>query len=121
MREHSSDNVDRDNVEDYIINQLIAGQADEGVYPAIPPDTKVISAETVESVCYINLSSEFSQFGGNTSLARLMVYSIVNSITENLVNIRRVQFQINSEIVQEFMGITDFNQPFERNGDLIPE
>jgi hypothetical protein len=72
------------------------------------------------STCHVNFSSEIQRFNGNQELASLMLYSIVNSLTE-LTNVKRVQFQIDSERLEQFKGVSGFNQVFERNEAVILE
>jgi germination protein M len=115
----TSSTVDMDQVEKYILTQLIEGPVNEDLVAVIPPETKIIDIVTEEYTCYVNLSNEFvNRFSGSTSAARLMVYSIVNTLTENLSHVRRVQFLIDSERVDQLHGLTDFHQAFEQDETL---
>jgi germination protein M len=117
---HTSSTVDMDQIEKYIVARLIEGPDMEGLTAAIPPETRIIDIVSEENTCYVDLSSEFvSRFNGSTAMARLMVYTIVNSLTDNLTHVRRVQFLIDSERVDQFHGMTDFHQVFEWDETLL--
>jgi germination protein M len=118
--EYTSSTVDMDQVERYIISLLMEGTEQEGVLATIPSETNIIDIITEESICYVNLSSDFvNRFTGSSAMAQLMLYSIVNSLVDNMGHVRRVQFLIDSERVDQFQGLTDFHQVFERNEALI--
>jgi len=48
-----------------------------------------------------------------------MIYSIVNSLIENSSNVKKVQFLIESERVEQFHGVYDFDKLFEKEDQLI--
>jgi germination protein M len=115
-----SHTVDMDQEERYYIELLIAGPDEEELVGFIPPETRVIDITIDEGTCYVNLSSDFiSRFNGSTATARLVVHSIVNTLTRNITYIRRVMFLIDSEKVDQFQGITDFHQTYEWDETLI--
>jgi germination protein M len=118
-REYTSSQVDQDQKEKFIIDELIARQNSEGVFPTIPVETGVsVEKDESSSTCYVNFTSEIQRFNGNAELAKLMLYSIVNSLTE-LTNVKQVQFQIDSERVDQFKGVTGFDQVFKRDDTLV--
>jgi germination protein M len=118
--EYTSSNVNMDQIERYIVSRLIEEPPQEGLIATIPSETRIIDVMTEESICYVNLSADFvSRFNGSPSLAQLMLYSIVNSLTENMTHVKRVQFLIDSERVDQFQGTADFHQVFERDETLI--
>ena len=115
----TSSTVDMDQVEKHILSRLIEGPVSEDLVAVIPPETKIIDIVTEEYTCYVNLSNEFiNRFNGSASMARLMVYSIVNTLTENLTHVRRVQFLIDSERVDNLHGMTEFHQALEKDETL---
>jgi len=92
----------------------------EGCVSAIPGETKVRDVKTEDGICHVDLSSHFmSRFNGSPALARLVVYSIVNTLIENSGNIKKVQFLIESERVAQYNGVLDFDRQFEKNDDII--
>lgn len=100
------------------ITELMKGSETKGVLQLIPAETKLLSVETKENVCFVNLSKDFIDKHVQGSSAELMtIYSIVNTLTE-LDNIAKVQFLIEGQKVDTF-GSLVFNEPFERDTSLI--
>ena len=102
-------------LEKYIIEELIKGPIQEGNYATIPVETKLrnIKTETTDGICYVDLSNDFiSKHSGGATGEWFTIYSIVNSLTE-LNSIKKVQFLIEGEKLQEFKGHIDFSKPFE--------
>ena len=101
-----------------IVKELIKGPEKNGLYKSIPSETKIISIETKEGVCFVNLSQDFiSKNSGSISTQTLSVYSMVNSLTE-LDTVTKVQFLIEGQKVESFIDMV-FNEPFERDEGLI--
>lgn len=100
----------------YILSRLIEGQSTPGVFPLIPPETRVRDVLVeLDSGIYVDLSSEFhSRFTGTPAQARMMLQSITHTMLENAgSNVqRRVFFLIDSERWDEFHGVSDFNLGF---------
>jgi len=99
-----------------IVEQLIAGQTDDGVLPLIPPETRVRDVSVdLEAGIYVDLSSEFhSRFSGNAAQARQMLLSITHTLLANSTGNapRRVFFLIESTRREDFHGVTDFDMGF---------
>lgn len=112
--ERTVDKVNSDQIEAFIVQLLIDGPTIEGHQSLIPAETKIREAKTEENICYVNLSSDFNSKFTNPALAKLMIYSIVNTLTENL-KVKRVQFLIESELWEQFQGLTEFNRLFEKD------
>lgn len=102
-------------LERFVVEELIAGPSGqvEGLYPAINPETKIISIMTKDGICYVNLDSGFLNVTNNVSV-EVAVYSIVNSLVE-LSNINKVQILINGEAPVNFFS----TNTFERNLDYV--
>mgnify|MGYP000966051783 CR=1 FL=1 len=102
-----------DDIENKIIEELIAGPEDGSLIRTVPPETKIRDIKVVDGICYVDLSMEFVTKNnvGATGEA-LTIYSIVNSLTE-LSNINKVQFLIEGEKLDEYKGHLDFGKPFE--------
>lgn len=113
--------VEDNSIEKAIVSELIKGPGDEkGVYGTMPSGTEVISVETKEEMCFVNLSGEFiSNFSGGSTEAETAIYSVVNSLTE-LPDITKVQFLVDNEKVDTF-GDYVFSEPFVRDDTLIKE
>lgn len=107
-------------VEKLIISELTKAPENENLVQVIPSDTKVISAETNDGVCFVNLSGDFvSKVESSSSSTTLALYSIVNSLTE-LDSINSVQILIDGKTGVEF-GNYVLDVPLERNRNLIEE
>lgn len=120
--EYTSDNVNMDQVERDIVQLLIDRQTEPSRIAAIPAETKIREIKTEDGICYVDLSSEFnSKFNSSPALARLMLYSIVNSLIENVSKVKRVQFLIDSEILDQYQGVPDFKRLFEKDETLLAE
>lgn len=101
-------------LERFVVEELIAGPSGQvpGLYPAINPDTRVVSVMTRDGICYVNLDANFLTVQNNVS-TELAVYSIVNSLAE-LNNINKVQILVNGEVPSTFSS-----SAFERNLDYV--
>jgi germination protein M len=119
--ERTVEDVDMDQIEKNIVQSLINGSDDPSMVSLIPADTKILQIMTEDGTCFIDLSVEFdTKFTGDENDAKLVLYSIVNTLADNVGSrVRRVRFMIDSDILEEFHGIPDFNQPFERDNSLL--
>lgn len=108
-----------DSVEKQIIQELLNGPDEDGLSRTIPADTRVISVETKDNICYVNLSREFGESMNTMLEEQLKVYSLVNSLTE-LPGVDKVQILMEGTMVEslEYMMIQD---PIERNENMISE
>ena len=113
---HYSSNM---SVEKLVVEPLIKGPITEKAYPAIPPETKIVSVSTKDGICYVNLDKGFLGQGYDV-LEMVPVYSIVNSLTE-LPGISKVQILINGETNITYQESIRFETIFERNLDMIEE
>ncbi|MCL2665665.1 MAG: GerMN domain-containing protein [Defluviitaleaceae bacterium] len=103
-----------------IVQLLIDGTRTEGRLSSIPPETRILDVKTENGICNVSLSGDFiTRFTGGPSLARHTVYAIVNSLIENSSNVNRVQFLIDSERVEVFHGVADFDKVFDKDESLI--
>lgn len=108
----------KESTEYVLVNELIKGPNSSDVLPTIPEGTKVLSVETKEGVCFVNLSKEFkSRHSGGSAGETMTIYSIVNTLTE-LDNVKKVQFLIEGQKEEVFIHYI-FNEPFERKESLI--
>ena len=99
-----------------IMEQLIIGPSKNlGLSATVPSETKIRDIEVKDGVCYVDLSTEFvTKHSGGAQAETITVKSIVNSLTE-VAEVKKVQFLIEGEKLQEFKGHLDFSQPFERS------
>lgn len=112
-------------LERQVVEEIIAGPEDTDigagagnlVYPVVNPDTKVVSVNIRDGICYVNLDANFlSQTYQVTP--EVTIYSLVNSLAE-LSNVNRVQISINGENNITYRESINFNTMFERNLDLV--
>ena len=97
-------------IEQYIINELIKGPNNKELEAVLSKDTVLFSVDVLDDVCYLNFKSNFiSENSGKREHEELVIYSIVNSLTE-LYNISHVQFYIDGRRVENFgeLNIKDY-------------
>ncbi|MBR3943030.1 MAG: GerMN domain-containing protein [Clostridia bacterium] len=102
-----------------LVTELLKGPKTDTLQSTIPEETKVLSVETKEGICFVNLSKEFkSEHIGGTAAETMTIYSIVNTLTEELDTIEKVQFLIEGQKVDEFIHYS-FKEPFDPDLSLI--
>ena len=107
-------------VEEYIINELIKGSNDNSLESLLSRKTTLMSVDIENNICYLNFKSDFiKNNSGSNEHEQLVIYSIVNSLTE-ISNITRVQFYMDGKRVEKF-GSVDIKDPISRNTDIIQE
>ncbi len=99
-------------IEKDVINRLIQGPFGDGYFRTLPANLQLISIGVKDKICYVNFDSSFLtdalSIDGN-----LIVYSIVNSLTE-LADVQRVQIMVNGDSNIVFRDIS-LGSPLERN------
>lgn len=95
-------------LEKYIVEQLIKGPAEDGDYGTVPQNTDIRSISTNNGVCYVDFDSDFLS-GASSVKDEVMVYSIVNSLTE-LSHISKVQISVNGDIDVELHNRFSLNR-----------
>lgn len=112
--------TDQQPIEQYIINELIAGPDDKQLRPLLSGDTALVSATVQDNICYLNFMSDFiKKNSGNAAHEALVIYSIVNSLTE-LNTISRVQFYMDGKRVDNF-GSVEIKEYLSRDTSIIRE
>lgn len=86
------------------------------VQPSIPGELKINSIITKNGVCYIDLSEKIASYDSQIP-AELVLYSIVNSVTEES-NIIKVKFSVDSNEASLYRGIK-LDEAFERKDSLV--
>lgn len=76
-----------------VMENLIKGIDEQDAKSPIPSGTKLLNITVTDGVCYVNFDSTFLNVDSGMS-ADVVVYSIVNSLTE-LDNINKVQLLVN--------------------------
>lgn len=106
-------------MERLVMEQLIKGPDEEGMYPVLPSDTKLLTISTRDGVCYVNLDASFLTGSVNTNEI-VPIYAIVNSLVE-LPAVNKVQIAINGETTKKYREVVSLDTLFERNLDIIQE
>lgn len=107
-------------VEGVIVDEILKGPSVANNISVIPSGVKVLSVETKNRVCFVNLSKEFvDKFTGGSSGEILIIYSIVNSLTE-LDTVGSVQFLIEGE-KKDSLSHMAINEPIVRDKSVIIE
>ncbi|MBO4266385.1 MAG: GerMN domain-containing protein [Lachnospiraceae bacterium] len=99
-----------------VVDNIISGPKGTDVFATLNPATVVNSVTTQDGICYVNLSEDFLNKITNVT-DEVMIYSIVNSLTE-LGNINKVQILIDGEMDIR-LGEYDLSTPYERDLDMI--
>lgn len=119
--------VESDNreVENAVMQELLAGSL-EGNAPVIPPRLVELgitaSLPANSPVVTVDLPAGFDGATLDSTRQRMLIYSIVNSMTDplNLPSVNQVQFTVGGQIVNTF-GSVDISKPLERNSSLIQQ
>jgi germination protein M len=104
--------VGTSSIEELVINQIINGPTETGLYATIPAGTTLLNVSTKESICYVDLNEKFLEKLPSIT-DNVAIYSIVNSLVE-LPGINKVQFRINGEQADNLQN-TNLGVLFERN------
>ncbi|MCL2385953.1 MAG: GerMN domain-containing protein [Defluviitaleaceae bacterium] len=97
----------------HLIELLIAEQNAAGIMPLIPTETRVLDVQQHSPGIYIDFSSEFQRFSGNSTQANLMLQSITHTINANHHGTRLdVFFLVDSRRWEDFHGVSGFNLGF---------
>ncbi len=104
-------------MERLVAEQVIKGPNNDLVKPVLNSETRVLSAVTRNSTCYIDLDSAFLSPQSRIT-QQTAVYALVNSLTE-LPGIRRVQISVEGRTDITFMDTLSLQSPFERNLSIV--
>lgn len=105
-------------LEKYVVEELVKGPKDSKLAATLSTDSKLISIQTKDGICFVNFTSDFvTKNTGSSAQETGVIYSIVDSLTE-LDEVDKVQFLIDGKKTDSF-GSFAFNEPFERDETLI--
>lgn len=107
-------------MERLVVDQLIAGPSEnEAAFPTINPDTRVVSVNVQDGICYVNLDNTFlTQIYNVTS--DVTIYSITNSLVE-LASVNKVQISINGDTNINYKENISLSTVFERNLEVVEQ
>ncbi len=108
-------------LEKLVVEQLIRGvqEGEEGAYPVLDPNVKIIAVTARDGICYVNFDSTFLAQTTEVS-AETVIYSIVNSLAE-LSDINKVQFSVDGENEITFKETMPLSEVYGRNLEMIKE
>lgn len=105
-------------VEKTIVLELVKGPHSDELMSTIPVETKVLSVETKDGICFVNLSAEFiTKHSQGTTAEAFTIYSIVNSLTE-IAGVDSVQFLVEgkkAEVIRHML----LDSPYKRSEEYI--
>lgn len=95
-----------------IAEELIKGPSHESLSPTIPPETRLLDAFKLSDTLVLDFSQQLqANHPGGSAGELTTVYSIVNTMTENLRGVKRVQILIEGEEIETLAGHLDLTQP----------
>jgi hypothetical protein len=99
-----------------IVAELIGGSR-EGRLPALPSDTRLRELfVTPEGLAVVDLTQEASlHHPGGVMMELASIYSVVNSLTQNVGRIDRVQILIEGVEAETLAGHIDLSRPFSED------
>ena len=102
------------------IHELIIGPR-EKLIPTLPPRTKLLTLQINEAgLAKVNFNLALSKdHPGGSSAEMMTVYSIVNSLSLNFLQIKRVQILIEGKPIETIAGHLSLRQPISPKPDLI--
>ncbi|MBR7142769.1 MAG: GerMN domain-containing protein [Clostridia bacterium] len=102
----------------YVMEALMKGTQDSTHLNLMPTGARLLGVSVSGVTCTVNFSAEFvGNFSGGAASGVMLIYSIVNSLTE-LEGIELVRFQIDGAAIETFAGL-DMSEPFTRDGTMI--
>lgn len=108
-----------ESIEELVIQQLINGPTELGMYSTIPEGTVLLNITKADGICTVDFNENFLDKLPNVS-EDVVIYSIVNTLIELPdSNINEVQFTINSKVQKTFWEDIDFDSTFDQNLGLI--
>lgn len=105
---------DNETIEKTVINELLKGPNNEA-QRLLPTDVKLLSVETKDKLCYVNLSKEFLNI--SEQKAYLAVYSVVNTLTGQWQS-NGVQFLVEGERTAG-LGKVSLAEPLRFDGAIV--
>lgn len=107
-----------ESIEEAALKELFKGPVSENLWDAIPDGTKLLSVNTKDGLCTVNLSKEYvDNSPGGTASEHMAIMSVVDTLT-GLEGIKKVQFLIDGK-KREIYTHKIFDKPFSRDESVI--
>ncbi|NOY86306.1 MAG: GerMN domain-containing protein [Deltaproteobacteria bacterium] len=99
---------------------LIAGPQKKNLSPTIPKGTKIRGIYYKEATAFVDFTSAISNnHPGGSWTELLTIYSIVNTITENFPEVKKVQILIEGREPETLAGHVDISRPLPGRVQLL--
>lgn len=106
-------------LEKVVMEQLQKGPMSDQLLPVLSSDAKVLNITVAQKMCTINFNSEFLKGSAEKKVQpEVTIYSIVNTLCD-MLNVDRVQFQVEGDSNLLYADTLSLNGPFHRNSELI--
>src|SRR5512137_1753878 len=104
-----------------IVKALIEGPK-LGQIRTIPAGAKLQGVRISDGTATLNFDNPFiEQHPGGTASEVATVYSLANTLTQNLTEIKKVRFQVGGKDVTTIKGHVDLREPIDPNKDLVKQ
>jgi len=99
-----------------VLNELLAGPKTD-LTPTVPPNTQLRDLFiTKEGIAYVDFSADLvNGHNGGSDGEITTVYSIVNTLTLNFPQIKKVQILIDDQVVETLKGHLDLSRPLSQD------
>ncbi len=104
-------------IEEMVINQLINGPTEAGMYRTVPEGTVLLNVSKADSICTVDFNSKFMEKIPDID-ENIAIYSIVNTLVE-LPDIDKVKFTIESKVQKIYWKDVPFDAEFDENLDFV--
>lgn len=107
-----------------VVTELIRGPQGPELVPSFPADARVknVFVEQPSGTAYVNFSRELqTEFPGGAWTETLTIYSLVNTLTQDFPDVKRVQILVEGEVIDSLAGHIDASQPFSPRPALNKE
>ncbi len=106
-----------ESLEKSVMEQLIAGPAQNEGYATISPDTKINTIAVKNGICYVSLDTAMVDKSVDVSEETLL-YSIVNTLT-SLPGINKVQISVNGETDRVLRSTLRLDEIYVFNEEIV--
>ena len=97
---------------------LKQGPSEEGYYRTIPQDMQIKNVFTKDGICYVNLGNNVNKLMLEVADARVMFYSMVNTLTE-IDGVTKVQFMIEGDCGGMLRNEISLDRTYTVNLDIV--
>jgi len=104
-----------------IVVELITGPLEKGLLPTLPPQTRLRGLYLDRSgTAFVDLSSEVADFHpGGTDEEIATIFSLVNSLSYNLPEIKRVHLLVNGEERDTLKSHLDLRRDYSKDMSIV--